>query len=153
MSTWRAREFGRGREFEVTGSLEWGIWGGEISGGWEFRGQDFCGVKNSAGSGNLGGGGNMEVWGSGMEQGLIPAWKKRYMSALLSPHLGNAQITPPKETPTTPQNGRPVSCSGTLCNQEGSPNVPKWDPHGTTHPKDGMVLIPGNTCPPQMIPQ
>lgn len=78
-----------------------------------------------------------------MEQGLIPAWKKGYMSALLSPHVGNAQITPPEET--LPQTGNPVSRSGTLCNQEGPLSVPKWEPHGTTHPKNGVALIPGDT--------
>lgn len=119
MSTWRGWEFWGGREFEVTGSLELGIWGGEVLEGWEFGGQDFCGGRNSAGNGNFGGGGN--------EQGLIPAWKKEYMSALLSPHLGTAPITPPKGT--SPQNGKPVSPSGTLCNQWGPPDGPpqRWD--------------------------
>lgn len=69
--------------------------------------------------------------------------KKGYMSALLSPHLGNAQITPPKMTPP-PKTGSlcpPVE----PCTTSGAPLVCKWEPHGSTHPKDGMALIPEDT--------
>lgn len=105
---------------------------------WEdgnLRVRIFVGAGILQGVDNFGGGGNLEIGRSRMEQGLIPAWRKGYTSTLLSPHL------------------KPVSPNGTLCNRWGAPDVPKWEPHGTTHPKDGMALIPGDTYRPQMTPQ
>lgn len=65
-----------------------------------------------------------------MEQGIIPVWKKGYMSTLLSPLLGHAKITAPKGV--LPQNGKPVSPGGILCNWWSAPDVPEWESHGTT---------------------